>query len=292
MITEARTVKSNQFDTSGFGLFGYALANQAGGGSVAAIGVLACKLFANFGLQRRGADEHTIAFRRNNVCVDVQIRAENTEAMHTQFADFPTGRCCTTQTGGFLVHDSSLPARLFLLGFFKDDALIGIPHAFAFVRLGFAIGTNFSGYLSDRLLVGALYDEFRLGGALDLDASRHFVFDVVGKAKLQLERIALNLGAETHTDQVEPALEPFADADNRVVDKRADRARHGVGMFGVTHGGKGQLAIVELDLDIARQGLGQGAQRALDRDLIRTDRGFDATWHGKDRKSTRLNSSH
>src|SRR3546814_21020459 len=79
--------------------------------------------------------------------------------MNSQLADFPTGLYCTTQTGDFLVHNSSLPARLFLLGFFDDDAFIGITHTFALVGFGFAVSTNFSSHLTNDLLVGAFDDD-------------------------------------------------------------------------------------------------------------------------------------
>src|SRR5690606_16289687 len=134
MITEARTIKCNQLDTGSLCFFGDALADQAGGGNVATTDFLTGELFAHFGLERGSADEHAIAFRRNDVRVDVQIRAVDREAMNSQLADFPTGRNRTTQTGDSLVHNSSLPARLFLLGFFVDDAFIGITHTFALVR--------------------------------------------------------------------------------------------------------------------------------------------------------------
>src|SRR5690606_34042693 len=98
MITEARTIKSNQLDTGSFCFFGDALADQASCSDVTAVDILAGEFFAHFGLERGSADEHTIAFRRNNVCVNVQIRAVNREAMYTQLGDFPTSRNSTTQT--------------------------------------------------------------------------------------------------------------------------------------------------------------------------------------------------
>src|SRR3546814_6232643 len=85
--------------------------------------------------------------------------------MYTQLGDFPTSRNSTTQTGDFLVHNSSLPARLFLLGFFDDDAFIGVTHTLALVRLGFAICADFSSHLTNDLLVGALDDDLGLSGA-------------------------------------------------------------------------------------------------------------------------------
>src|SRR5690606_26814413 len=186
MITEARTIKGNQFDTGSFGFFSDALADNASSGNIATVDALASELFAHFRFKRGSADEHTIAFRRNDVCVNVQIRAENREAMNSQLVDFPARRYCTTHTGDFLVHNSSLPARLFLLGFFDDDAFIGVTHALALVGFGFTVSTDFRSHLTNDLLVSTLDDELGLSWALYLDTSRHAVNDVVGETKLQL----------------------------------------------------------------------------------------------------------
>src|SRR5690606_34397367 len=180
--------------------------------------------------ERGSADEHTIAFRRDDVRVDVQIRAEYRQAMYAQFGDFPAGRYCTTQTGDFLVHDSSLPARLFLLGFFHDHTLVGIAHALALVGLGTAIGADFRSHLANDLLVGTLDHDLGRGGAFDFDAFGHLVQDVVRETELQFQRVALHLGAEPHAVQGQFTLEALADAGDHVVDQRAQRARHGVCM--------------------------------------------------------------
>src|SRR5690606_37059484 len=203
MVTEARTVEGDEFDAGSLGLLGHALADQAGGGSVAAVGLLAGEFLADFGLERRGADEHAVAFRRNDIGVDVQIRAMHRQAMHAQFVNLAAGSRGTTQTGNFLVHDSSLPACLLLLGFFQDHAFIRITHALALVGFGFAIGADFSGDLADGLLVGALDHGFGLGRAFDLDPVGDIVQDIMREAQLQLQGVALDLGAETHADQVQ-----------------------------------------------------------------------------------------
>src|SRR5690606_12991086 len=205
------------------------------------------------GLERGSADEHAIAFRRNDVCVNVQIRAVNREAMNSQLADFPAGRNSTTQTGDFLVHNSSLPARLFLLGFFDDDAFVGVTHTFALVGFGFAVSADFSSHLANNLLVGALDDDLGLSGALDLDAGRHAVNDVMGKTKLQLQGIALHLGAETHADQVQTTLEAFADARYHIGNQCAHCARHGLGLAGFVGNSKCQLTVFLTNDDVAGQ---------------------------------------
>src|SRR5690606_35293898 len=162
MVTKARAIESHLLDAGRLGLFGNALAHQRRSGSVVALAGLTSQLRTHFGFQRGSADQHAIAFRRNNVGVDVQVRAEDREAMNAQLGNLPTGRNRTTQTGNFFVHDSSLRAPLFLLGFFDDDALVRITHALALVGFGFAISADFSGHLTDDLLVGAFDDDFRL----------------------------------------------------------------------------------------------------------------------------------
>src|SRR5690606_1943996 len=194
--------------------------------------------------------------------------------------DFPASRNRTTQTGDFLVHNSSLPARLFLLGFFDDDAFIGVTHALALVGFGFAICTNFSSHLANDLLVGALDDDLGLSGALDLDASRHAVNDVVRKTKLQLQCLALNLSAETHADQVKTTLEAFADARYHVGNQCAQCARHGLGLAGIVGNSKCQLTVFLTNDDVASQVLCQRAQRTFNGNLTCADRGFYALGYG------------
>src|SRR5690606_11739105 len=104
-----------------------------------------------------------IAFWRDNVGVDVLIRTENREAVYAQFGDFPTSRSSTTHTGLFLVHNSSLPVRLFLLGFFQTDLFVSIPNTLALVRLGTAECANLGGHLTHYLFIDALDHNFGLG---------------------------------------------------------------------------------------------------------------------------------
>src|SRR5690606_35070971 len=275
VITETRTVKSDLLDTGSLGLLGHALANQAGGGNIGPRSLLACQFLAHFGLQRGSAEEHTIAFRRNDACVNVRVRPVNRQAMYAQFGDFPASGDRTTQTGCFLVHNSSLPARLLLLGFFEDDAFVGITHTLALVGLRLAVCTNLRSHLTDDLLVCTLDDDFRLAGAFGLHTSRQLVNDVVGETELQLHRIALDLCAETHANEVQTALETLADTGDHVVHQGAGRPRHGLGLTRVVGNSKRKLVVFLTDDDIARQFLGQCAQRALDDDLPCADRCFN-----------------
>jgi len=101
------------------------------------------------------------------------------------------------------------------------------------------------------------------------------VHDIVRKTQLQLDRVALNLGAVTHADQVQLAFEALAHAGHHVGDQGAQGARHRVGMAAVVGNDKGQLAVFLGDVDVASQRLHQGAQRALDGNLVRLDAGFN-----------------
>src|SRR5690606_17143069 len=89
VITEARAVESDRLDTGSLGLFGHALANQTCGSDVAAGVLLACQFLTHFGFQRGSADQHTVAFRRNDACVDVRVGPVYRKAMNAQFGDFP-----------------------------------------------------------------------------------------------------------------------------------------------------------------------------------------------------------
>src|SRR3546814_16226050 len=74
-------------------------------------------------------------------------------------------------------------------------------------------------------LFRSLDDEFRLSRAFGLHTGRQLVQDVVRKAQLQLDGVALNLSAVTHADQVQLALEALAHADNHVGHQSAHGAR-------------------------------------------------------------------
>lgn len=95
------------------------------------------------------------------------------------------------------------------------------------------------------------------------------------EAQLQLDGVALHGGTVTHADQRQLALEALAHTGHHVGDQRAHGTRHGVGVTRFVGGGEGQLAGVLNHVDVARQRLHQGAQRALDGDLILLDAGFN-----------------
>ncbi|KAG1246184.1 hypothetical protein G6F65_020821 [Rhizopus arrhizus] len=99
--------------------------------------------------------------------------------------------------------------------------------------------------------------------------------NVVRETELQLNGIALDRGAVTHANQGQLALEALAHAGNHIGHQSAHGTRHGIGVTRFVSGGKRELAFVQRNGDVASQGLGQGAQRALDSDLILLDVSFD-----------------
>src|SRR5699024_5416065 len=116
-----------------------------------------------------------------------QVRAEDRQAMNAQFVDLPAGRNRTTQTGYFLVHDSSLRPPLLLLGFFDDDAFVRITHTLALVGLGLAVSADLGGLLAHFLQIGSADDDFRRSGTLGTDTLGQLMLDVVRETKLQFD---------------------------------------------------------------------------------------------------------
>src|SRR3954471_13476367 len=70
-------------------------------------------------------------------------------------------------------------SSLLLLGFLEHDALVGVAHALALVRLRRTVGTDLRRDLPHQLLVHALEHDLRLRRRLDLHALRHRVHDGV-----------------------------------------------------------------------------------------------------------------
>src|SRR5574337_1467996 len=81
-----------------------------------------------------------------------------------------------------------LPVSL-LLGFLDHDALVGIAHALALVRLGRAPGPDLGRGLTDLLLVDSLDDDLGLLGRLDLDSFRHHLHDRMREAEREVDPI-------------------------------------------------------------------------------------------------------
>lgn len=90
---------------------------------------------------------------------------------------------------------------------------------------------------------------------------------------LQIQLLALGLGAEAHADQVQLLLEALADAVDHVGHQGAHRAAHRIGFSRFVGGHEAQLASFVLDGDELVRRTHQRAERALDAD------GFSADGH-------------
>src|SRR5699024_299224 len=140
--TEARAVECDCLDARLACFLGHTLADDAGSSNVAGTGALVGQGFADFGLERGSADEHAVAFRRNDGCVNVLIGAEHRKPVHTLRGNLAAGSRSTTQAGLFVVHDTSLPVRLLLLGLFENHAFVLITYALALVGFGATEGAE------------------------------------------------------------------------------------------------------------------------------------------------------
>src|SRR3546814_8766656 len=99
---------------------------------------------------------------------------------------------------------------LLLLAFLAQHDLVGVLHALALVGLGRTVAADLRRHLTDLLDVGAAdRDRGRLV-ALDGDAFRNRIGDVVAEAELQVQRLALHRGtvarSEEHTSELQSLM--------------------------------------------------------------------------------------
>src|SRR6185312_2558573 len=96
-----------------------------------------------------------------------------------------------------------------------------VLHALALIRLRAAVVADFSGNLTDQLLVDAGNRELRrlLGG--DRDAGRDRISHVMAETELQVQVLALDRGTITDAVDLKLLLETLCDADDKVVHQRA-----------------------------------------------------------------------
>src|SRR5262249_31848646 len=81
---------------------------------------------------------------------------------------------------------------LLLLSFLAEDVLVGILHALALVGLGRTESTDFGSNVPDLLLVDAGDHDLGRLRRRDRDSFRNRKIDVVRKAELQLQGLALD----------------------------------------------------------------------------------------------------
>src|SRR5690606_38578181 len=94
--------------------------------------------------------------------------------------------------------------------------------------------------------------------------------------ELQLQRVALDLGTETHANQMQAAFETLTDAGDHVIDQRTQGAGHGLSVARVVGDGAGKLRSLLAKVHAAGPSLRVGARGALHDDLASADRGFEA----------------
>src|SRR5215510_7847255 len=118
---------------------------------------------------------------------------------------------------------------LLLLPFLAEDVLVCVSHALALVWLGRTVAADLGGDVTNFLLVDATHDDFRRLRRGNRDTFRDRKIYVVGKAKLQLKRLALHRRTKAHTCDLKFLFKPFGDARHHVGDQRARRAPHRAG---------------------------------------------------------------
>src|SRR5690606_6061400 len=144
------------------------------------------------------------------------------------------------------------------LAFLPADALLGVLDALALVRLGRAERTHLHGDRPDELLVVGAQGQADgrhavLGPLLLVHLGRHTLGEIEGdgvaEAQVEVNGLALDLGAETDAADVEATLEALAHAFGGVGEDRAGQAVHGAALLLVVLAGDVHDAILDLDGD-------------------------------------------
>src|SRR5687768_1458593 len=76
--------------------------------------------------------------------------------------------------------------RLFFLGFFHDDYLVGVTHALPLIGLRLAICAYVRCHLTNLLLIHSLDNDFRLTRCFHFNALGHFMGDGMGESQGQV----------------------------------------------------------------------------------------------------------
>src|SRR5690606_20604461 len=168
---------------------------------------------------------------------------------------------------------------LLLLAVFAHDALAGVTHALALVRLGTAVLADLSRNLADNLLVDTGDDDFRRLRSRERDACGRLIDDFVAEAKRQLQVLALHGGAVTHAVDLEATLEAVLHAGQDVRDLSTGHAPLGTRILGVVARRNGDLAVIQLDQNFVIDDELQFAFRALRGDRLAVDRSGHAGGH-------------
>ena len=111
---------------------------------------------------------------------------------------------------------------------------------------------------------------------LDPDALRDRIADRVAEAELEIDVLALDFGAESHTVDFEALLEALGNAVDGVRQQRPHKAVQrplALGVIAATHD---ELRIVGLGRDAPGQSVAQAPLGSLNRHLGALDRDLDA----------------
>jgi len=106
VVRETSTVERDAFDASSLGFFSHTLANQGRSGGVATV---ATQLLAHLFFRGRGRSHHAGAIFGDDAGVDVQVRAEDSQASDALLGDTLARLARTTQTLFFLVQHGVAP---------------------------------------------------------------------------------------------------------------------------------------------------------------------------------------
>ena len=150
MELEAGAIEGNLLDAGSLRTLGDELADRFRGRLVAAVR----DFLAQAGLQRRSRSQYFSAARRDDLGVDVAVRAIDTQAHSLELGDFCPGFAGTAQTRFFPV--KHMPPLLLFLRFLDNHHFVGVTNTLALVGFWLTIRTNFGGDLTDLLLVRAL----------------------------------------------------------------------------------------------------------------------------------------
>src|SRR5947207_3572193 len=205
VIFESGAVERDGLDAGGLRLLRNALADHGRSRAVAAV----LQILAHVGLERRGADQHPVSGRRDDLRINMVARPPDDEAMRAVLGDAQPGFAAAADTSVPLVHGPLSPIsvvarRLLLLCFLERYLLIGVANALALVRLGRAIRAYLRRNLAHLLLVDALDDDFGLLRRFDLDAFGHLVHDGMRETQRQVDPVACGLRAVADAYQCEP----------------------------------------------------------------------------------------
>src|SRR5690606_39175860 len=219
------------------------------------------------------AGQHLVAFRGNDLRIDMLRRAMNAQPGDTQLAHLHPRAASTPESRfGLFVHNRAL----LLLGFFTKHALIGITDAFAFVGLWRTEAANLRRSGAERLLVRSLQQYLGLRRRLGSYTRRQLVVDRMGEAQRQVQHFSSSFRTVADTHQLKLALKTLGDADNHVVHKSAGRTGVGPSFKLAFLDAESDLAVRKRDHDGAMNASGQCTVGALHTNFVAVEFDFDA----------------